>query len=165
MLRQAILYSEDLRKKYVEAMCDDYFKFYSGCSYRSFDIEILKDDWNVIQRVSVNSEGKIIGFMSAEINRDSKNIDRFGIMNFTKNPNAVFAKDLIKFLRELKHSYNANKFEFAAYVGSEAEKMYTKFISKYGGNVIGRKRRSQKLADGEYYDTTIFEIMREDMNF
>jgi hypothetical protein len=89
----------------------------------------------------------------------------FGIMNFTKHPSGVFANDLLKFMRELKENYNANKFEFLAYVGSEAEKMYKKFIARYGGNIVGIKKRSQKLADGKYYDSTIFEIMREDMKF
>lgn len=165
MLKQAILYSEGLKKKYMEAMCDDYFKFYSGCSYRSFDIEVLKDDWNTIQRVSVDTSGNVIGYMSVEINRDSRNVTGFGIMNFTKHPSVVFANDLLKFMRELKENYNANKFEFWAYVGSEAEKMYKKFISRYGGNIVGINTRSQKLSDGKYYDSTIFEIMREDMKF
>jgi hypothetical protein len=165
VLKQAILYGNELKQKYVEAMCDDYFKFYNGCSYRNFNLDISNNDWNSIQRVSVDSNGDVIGFMSADINRDSRNIDCFGIMNFTKQPNIIFAKDLLKFMRELRDDYNANKFEFVAYVGSDAEKMYRKFISKYGGRIIGVKRRSQKLSDGKYYDSTLFEIMREEMIF
>lgn len=165
MLKQAILYENEIKKKYVEAMCDDYFKFYNGCSYRNFGIEIDSNDWNTLQRVSVNSNGEVIGYICAEINRDSRNITGFGIMNFTKKPSIVFAKDLLQFLREIRDDYNANRFEFLAYVGSKADIMYKAFILKYGGRIVGTKKRSQKLSDGKYYDSTIFEILREDMKF
>jgi hypothetical protein len=165
MLKQAILFQEKLKEKYIQAMCDDYFKFFTGNSYYEFEFEISKNDWSNIERVSVNSNGEIIGYFYVGINRDTRNITSFGIMNFTKKPNMIFAKDLIKFLRELRDSYNANKFEFLAYVGSPAEKFYREFIAKYGGNVVGIKRKTNKLTDGQYYDATMFEIMREDMKF
>lgn len=165
MLKQAILYRDTVKQRYIEAMCDEYFKFYHGNSYTNFDFELASNDWNTIEMVSVNSKNEVIGFMSAEINRDTKNITGFGVMNFTKNPNIIFAKDMLKFMKMLKYNYNANKFEFCAYTGSPAEGFYKRFIEKHGGNVIGIKRRSQVLSDGHYYDSTLFEILREDMRF
>ena len=165
MLKQAILYEEQLKRKYMEAMCDDYFKFFTGCSYHSFTIDIVKSDWSEIQRVSVNRDGLVIGFITCQIERDSNNASRFGIMNFTKKSNIIFANDVLEFLRELKDGYNINRMEFMAYIGSEAEKMYTEFIKKHGGSVVGVEKRVAKLPDGKYYDCKIFEILREDMKF
>lgn len=165
MLKQAILYKDELQRKYAEAICDDHFKFYTGESYRHFKLEIDDNDWNSLQFVSVDSNNKIIGMLGAGFNRDSRNFQGFGIMNFTKKPNVTFAKDVIQFLKNIKNVHNANRIEFMAYVGSDAEAMYQKFIMKHGGRVVGTKRRCQKLIDGKYYDSTLFEILKEDMNF
>ena len=40
-----------------------------------------------------------------------------------------------------------------------------KFIKKHGGRIVGTYKNSTKLIDGKYYDSVMFEIMREDMNF
>ncbi|MCK9327619.1 MAG: hypothetical protein M0P69_19145 [Bacteroidales bacterium] len=165
MLVPAILHEEQLKKNYAKAICDDHYKFYMATSYRNFTPDVKNSDWNTIQRVSIDKDGNVIGFMSAEINRDSKVIDRFGLLNFTKAINLIFAQDLIKFIRELRDRYDASKFEFMAFVGGEAEQMYRKFIGKHGGNIVGTMKRTSKLIDGKYYDATMFEIMREDMNF
>lgn len=165
MLVPAILHEEQLKKNYVKAMCDDHYKFYMSTSYRSFTPNVQNNDWSTIQRVSIDKNGNVIGYMSAEIDRDSKVVNRFGLLNFTKQINVIFAQDLIKFIRELRDRYDASKFEFMAFVGGEAEQMYRKFISKHGGNIVGTLKKTSKLIDGKYYDATMFEIMREDMNF
>lgn len=165
LIKPAILFQKELEESYAKAICDPFFKFYNGASYRDFTIRIAKDDWNTIQRVSVDSSNNIIGLMIAEFDRDSRIVRNIGIMNFTKQPNAIFSKDLLDFMRELRDEYQANKFEFIGYVESPSEKMYRKFISKYGGRVVGVSRRTQKLIDGMYYNATYFEIMREEMNF
>lgn len=165
MLAQAILYEDQLKRNYIEAACDDYFKFYTGTSYRNFDIRIQQNDWNRIQRVSIDKSGNVIGYMCASFDRESKVINNIGLINFTKQVNVTFAADVIKFLRELRDDYAASKFEFVAFVGGPAEKMYKRFIAKHGGRVVGTLRRTQKLTDGKYYDSTLFEIMREEMNF
>lgn len=165
MLKKAILYEDQLKKKYMEAACDDYFKFYFSTSYRNFKLNICDDDWWTIQAVSIDKNNNVIGFMTADASQDSRVVKCLGIMNFTKSPNLVFAKDLLMFLRDLRDRYGAIKFEFSAFVGSDAEKMYQKFIEKHGGRVVGTFKNSSRLADGEYYDSRVFEIMRDEMNF
>lgn len=165
MLKQAILYEEQFKKEYLKAMCDDHFKFYNSCSNRNFTFSLADNDYWTIQRVSVDKNNNVIGFMSVDINRDSRVINHFGIMNFTKNINMIFAKDILKFLRELRDVYQASKFEFVAFVGGKPEAMYKRFIAKHGGRVVGTLTNTTKLLDGKYYDSTLFEIMREDMKF
>ena len=165
MLKQAILYEEQLKRKYIEASCDDYFKFYFSSSCREFSLKIHDNDYWTIQMVSVDKNDNIIGFISVDMNNDSKVAKYFGIINFTKKPNIIFAMDVIRFLRDLRDRHNASKFEFTAFVDGSAERMYQKFIKNHGGRVVGTYKNSTKLIDGKYYDSRMFEIMREDMNF
>ena len=164
MLKQAILYEEQLKRKYIEAVCDDYFKYYFD-SCREFSLKIYDSDYWTIQMVSIDKNNNIIGFISVNMNYNSRVANRFGIMNFTKTPNITFAIDVIKFLRDLRDKYDVSKFEFMAFVGAPAEMMYQKFIKRHGGRVVGTYKNSTKLVDGKYYDSRMFEIMREDMNF
>jgi hypothetical protein len=165
LLAPATLHEDQLTRQYKEAVCDDHFKFYMGTSYRNYNLEIQRNDWNVIQRVSIDKGGKLIGFMSASIDRESRVVGSFGILNFTKKTNIIWSMDIVKFIRELRDQYDASKFEFVGFVGSDAERMYRRFIEKHGGNIAGTLRRTALLIDGNYYDSTLFEIMREDMNF
>lgn len=165
MLKQATLYKEELTKKYIEAMCDDHFKFYNSSSNRNFTFSVVDNDYWAIQKVSVDKDDNVIGFMACDISRDNGVMRHFGLMNFTKMPNIIFAKDVMQFLRELRDIYNASKFEFIAYVGGHPEQMYRKFINKHGGRIVGTLTDTQILTDGKIYSSTLFEIMREDMNF
>jgi len=165
MLKQAILYEEKLKRKYLEAICDDHFKFYISNSFRTFTFQLANDDCWKIQMVSVDTGNNLIGYMAADIDRDSRVISCFGIMNFTKKINITFSKDLMNFIRNLRDTYNASKFEFCAFTGGEPELMYRRFINKYGGRIVGIYTNSNKLLDGKLYNTTLFEIMRKDMKF
>ena len=40
--------------------------------------------------------------------------------------------------------------------------MYDKFISKYGGRIVGIKQKDTMLFDGKLYDTKMYEIFTED---
>lgn len=165
MLTRAILYEEQLKKKYIEATSDDYFKFYFSSAHRSFNLDVCNNDYWTIQMVSVDKNNNIIGFMSVSIDDDSKVVNNFGLINFTKKPNIIFSSDVMKFLRMLRDNYNASKFEFNAFVGGEGDKIYRKFIEKHGGRIVGIYKNATKLIDGKYYDSIMFEIMREDMKF
>ena len=87
------------------------------------------------------------------------------MINFTKEINITFSKDVLKFIRNLRDVHKATKFEFTGFVGGEPKLMYRKFIARYGGRIAGTLTNNTKLVDGNYYDSTIFEIMREDMKF
>ena len=47
-------------------------------------------------------------------------------------------------------------------MGNPIEKMYDKYINKYGGRIIGINKQSTKLQDENYYDVKYYEIFRED---
>lgn len=165
MLKHAIQYKDELSKLYLNAICDDYFKWYAGSDYHDYELCIESNDFNIVQRVSVDKNDNIIGFMSCCVNRVSGRAYNFGILNFTKQLSTTFSKDVLCFIKDLKTNLNITKMEFLAYKGSPAELVYNKFISKHGGRIVGVKRATSKLSDGKYYDGVIYEIMREDMKF
>ena len=99
MLKQAVLYKEELEKKYIASICDDHFKFYNSNSNRQFTFSIVDNDYWSIQRVSVDKDDNVIGYMCCDIARDNRVMRHFGIMNFTKKPNITFARDTLTFIR------------------------------------------------------------------
>lgn len=165
MLKPAYLYSDQLQRKYAETIDDNYYNFYFTGMWRNYKLKVYDDDCWIIQRVSVNSKGDVIGYMSASFDRESRVASSFAIMNFTKHINAVFAKDLLSYIRYLRDVQKASKFEFCAFVGGNPDRMYKQFIKKHGGRIIGVSQDATVLRDGLLHDMTLFEIMRLDMNF
>ena len=58
--------------------------------------------------------------------------------------------------------FNFRKKSFFVIVGNPIEKTYDKFVSRYGGRIIGVKKQHVKLTDGKYYDKKMYEIFRDD---
>lgn len=165
MLKYAIIFKEELEKLWIKVSCDNYYKFFMGSSHRDFTFKLADTDYWQIQRVSVDRYDNLLGYIEVSISRNTGVINGFGVMNFTKKPNIALSKDLLNFLRELRDVYGASKFEFSAYEGGPPAEMYKKFIKKHGGRIVGTYTASTKLMDGKMYDSTMFEIMRKDMNF
>ena len=61
-----------------------------------------------------------------------------------------------------KEKYNFRKLNFYVIAGNPAEKAYDKMIKRYGGRVVGYRRKNTRLFDGKYYDEKLYEVMRED---
>ena len=165
MLKHAFLYKEQLQQKYAKAMTDEHFKYYIADSYVNYTLDIKEDDWDNIQRVSVDKNNDVIGYMSCYIERHTNICRNFGILNFTKKQSITFSKDVFEYLKHLKYNCGATKFEFLAIEGSPSEKIYNKFIKKHGGRVIGIQYDTIKLTDGKMYNAVLYEIMRDYMKF
>ena len=98
MLVQAILHEEELTRKHLEAICDDYFMFYNSDSHKSFEFSLEDNDFWEIQMVSLDINGDVIGYITVDLNRDSKVASSFSMINFTKKINIIFSRDVFKFL-------------------------------------------------------------------
>ena len=160
MLEPAILYKDRLKEKFAKEITKPKNKYANFGDYYSYELEIDTNEWDRLQRVSVNSKGDIVGYLKAEIDRNSLNISGMHIINFDQK-NIIFSKDLKRFF-DLIFERGINKINFGVIVGNPAEKMYDKFISKYNGRIVGIKTKEIKLIDGELYDLKLYEIMRED---
>lgn len=164
MLKLAYFYKQQLQEEYQKIIFDEKYKFYFCQSYWDYEFHTSTGDsnWYGIEYVSVNKDGDIIGYLGADINRDSNKVNCLKIINFKNKGNITFSKDLYNFLMELFTKYKVRKIEFSVVVGNPIEKMYDKYVQKYGGHIAGQYTKYIKLIDGEYYDYKMYEIFRED---
>lgn len=156
MLKAAQLYSEQLKIKFLEIAYDKKYMFYnSGWSeeYKPSD-----DNWGQHEFVSLVGN-EVIGYIKYDINQRSNNITNMRIINFSDNKIA-FSKDVLKVIKDIFFKYKYNKINFGVFIGNPAEKIYNKFIKKYGGKVIGTYKEETKLLDGNFYDLKVYEVFK-----
>ena len=65
-------------------------------------------------------------------------------------------------LIDIFEKYNFRKLSFYVVVGNPIEKSYDKMCERYGGRIVGVKRKNTRLIDGKYYDEKLYEILKED---
>ena len=163
MLDLAIKYEDELKKEMVGIMFVEKYKFENVASY--YNQTIIRKDlvgWDEIQMVSVNKEGRVIGYFSVVLCRDTFNLSNLHIINFTDDK-VLFAKDLKNFLMKLIERGAIRKLNFTVVIGNPIEESYDKMIEKYGGRIIGIRREDVKLFDGKLYDTKSYEIFMENI--
>ena len=162
MLKLAYAYKDKLNEVYQKIIFNKKYKYYNYGVYWNYNITVEDNSWGKIQMVSMDSKDNILGYFIANIDRNSNKVDSLGVMNFEEKDNIVFSKDLYKFIIKVFVKFNIRKIEFCVVIGNPIQKMYDKYINKYGGRVIGIKKKAVKLDDGNYYDEKHYEIFRED---
>ena len=73
-----------------------------------------------------------------------------------------FKKSALDLKGYLFEKFNFYKIEFGVVVGNPIEKMYDKYIQKYGGQIVGIFKSTTKLQDGEFADMKYYEIFRDE---
>lgn len=161
MLDVAIRYQEQLTDKFRSVWLKEKYKYWAGSTYFD-DWEPIKNTWVDHQFVSIRN-GEIIGYIGYSINRaDGDVAHELNIVNFEEKPSITFSLDLGQALTDIFEKYNLRKLNFYVIVGNPAEKAYDKMIERYGGRVVGYRRKNKRLFDGKYYDDKLYEVMRED---
>jgi RimJ/RimL family protein N-acetyltransferase len=161
MLKLAKLYEKEIQTLFIKIAFDEKFKFYNATNYYTYGTELAQDSWSQLEFVSVDKDDNVIGFLRAKIDRCNDMISSLGVINFY-DLNYTFSKDFHQFLTELFTKHNFRKVEFSVVIGNPAEKMYDKYITKYGGRVVGTFKEETKLYDGKYYDHKVYEIFKCD---
>jgi len=161
ILKLAYSYKDKLQQQFQNIIFQEKYKFYNYDNYWYYNVKLSEDSWNDIELVSINNQDNVIGFFRAGISRTSDKVSSLTIINFY-DKNIVFSRDLYQFLKDLFEKYNFRKIEFNVAMGNPIEKMYDKYINKYGGKIVGINKQSTKLQDGNYYDVKYYEIFRED---
>jgi hypothetical protein len=158
MLDIAMKYTDKLKIKFADTIFDDKYNYYYNTSYRN-EYKPETSTWDKHEFVSINNDD-IIGYMAYSINRDTNAVVSLNIINFTK-PNMIFSKDLKKFLTDIFEKFNFRKLTFGVTIGNPIEASYDKLIKKYGGRIVGVYEKEDKLIDGTYTDSKMYEIFRE----
>jgi len=163
MLKIAHTYKDKLQIAYNKIILTDKYKYFNFTNYWDYAIKLSENSWNEIEAVSVDRDDNVIGFFRAGISRESDKVSSLGIINFY-DKNVTFSRDLYVFLTDLFNKFNFRKIEFTVVIGNPAEVMYDRIMDKYGGNIVGIKKKSTKLVDGLYYDVKMYEIFKDDFD-
>ncbi len=123
------------------------------------DVE-RKDIWNYIERLSIDNDGKILGYFQANIRRPENYVENILILNFGKT-NYTFAKDFQKFWTSFFEVHGLRKIRFYVVVGNPAEKQYDKLVRIYDGRIIGTFKDEILYNDRTYKDMKIYELYKE----
>lgn len=159
MLARASQYKESLKSIVMKSIDDPYYD-YLWSNYTDFDMDVKDSNYYKQQWVSLENGCYVVGYLEAEIDRACNCVSSIVIANFCKNKNTTFALDLKEFFLRLFFRYNYHKVNFSVVVGSRNEKIYDKFISRYGGRIVGIFRNHKVLQDGSIRDMKYYEITK-----
>jgi len=161
MLELAFLNKEALSKQFIKIHSDIRYMYYFTSTFLEYEVEIDSSSWSKIQQVSKNKDGEIIGYFSVNINRESNNVSNVRMINFQDKPSITFSKDMHTFLSSLFDIFSFNKINWCVTIGNPAENMYDKIVKNYNGRIVGVYEKEFKFINGKYYDTKVYEILKE----
>ena len=161
MLARAYLYKEALNSLLLKASDDPYYDYLFG-TYAEFNKTIDDNDYYKHQWVNLDTNYNIVGFMEAEIDRPCHYISSLTMINFKKEWNSTFYLDLKELFLRFFLRYNYEKICFKVIIGNRNEKIYDKFISRYGGRIVGTFYRHNALRDGSIKDVKYYELQKEE---
>jgi len=159
MLKYAIQYKDQLAEKFIEFITSEKSYWWNVGNFIEFENILCENTWDKLQMISVSND-EVVGYIECGLDRCSNNAYHFSMINFTGKINPVFSKDMISFINKVLIELNFRKIRFSVVVGNPAEKIYDKFISRYGGRVVGFFKEDAILIDGVSHDVKHYEIMR-----
>ena len=159
MLENGKLYEKKIGiELLIRSFDPNYQWYYSGIGLNEFSIPIEATSRHF---ASTTANGKLIGYISYQIDQSTYAACNFGIISFDMG-NPEFIKDVRKVVRAIFERHGMNKLEFFAYADSPHLRGYRKLIKRFGGHEVGTLHDTTRLSDGKLHDTVIFEIMAED---
>jgi hypothetical protein len=161
VLKLAFPYQKELNNAWQTAVFSEKYKFYNFTNYWDYEIKLDANSWNVIQMVSVDTKGSVLGYFSASCDRSANKVSSAAAMNFGE-PNFIFSRDFYIFLASLFEKYGFHKIEWCVVIGNPAERIYDRLIDKYGGHVVGVQHESTRLSDGVLCDVKEYELFKRD---
>ena len=186
MLKPAYLSTtkDEINKLAMEGSYE-YLNFANYSYYNTVD-ELYKDEWNAIQKVSVDENGNILGYFSASVNQAQKKITGTLFVKFKYKYNTyalanidseseedvsklmvletdkllnISREDFYQFIDELMCHPIYNRVEFRAIADNPANRTYEKFMKEYGGTRF-LFEDSLILRDGKYHDVNTYWFNR-----
>lgn len=160
LLDNAIKYTEELKSKFIDTWYDEKYKYYHMGGWHREYIPV-EDDWEGMRFVSLDKDNNVLGYIMYSLDRNISSAYDFGAINFSDDK-LIFGMDLGKVIDNIFCKFNMQRMEFNVVCGNPIEKSYDKMVEKYGGRIVGTRKRAVKLLDNHIYDVKIYEILRED---
>lgn len=155
MLKNSLLFKEELSKKYQEIMYDMDYQYYMGNSGRNYWFP--EDTYENHSFVSINDKGEVIGAISYRLDRAARRAYNFGAISFDRG-NLTFTKDLLKAIEDIFFRYGMSSLDFMAFTDNPITPTYTKLVEKYGGRIVGVYYNNIMLQDGKLHNTILYEM-------
>ena len=160
MLDNARKYTEQLKQKFIDTWYDEKYKYYHmGGWHREYTPS--EDDWERMCFVSLDKDGNVLGCIMYSLDRNVSSAYDFGAINFSDNK-LTFGMDLRQVIDDIFCKFNMQRMEWNVVCGNPIEKSYDRMVAKFGGRIVGTRKRIAKLLDNQIYDDKIYEILRED---
>lgn len=163
MLKPAIEYKDELRKKRIDNWHKKKYKYvsYGPSSFLAVvsGSDITENTWNRHQFASIHNN-EVIGYISYKISQQDHRVYGLEVINFTDDV-MPFSLDLKRIFKNIFELYKFNKISFAVIIGNPIEKTYDRIVSKYNGRIVGTRLKHIKLSDKQYYDVKEYEVFRE----
>lgn len=160
MIKTAQLYEDELKRKFLETWYDDRYKYYtmdSGYYQTSLSDNTKKHH----SFVSLDKDGRIIGYIGYEVNWEIKSALQLNIISFDFG-NMMFISDVRKMIDNIFNKYNLNRLHFFCIYDNPALESYRTFIKKHGGKECGYERECCMTPDGVIRDIVYFEILKKE---
>lgn len=109
------------------------------------------------QYAIVDSNNKLIGYVSYCIDWYSLNASKFGLMSFDKG-NQLVGRELFNIMNDIINNMKIRRIEWNMVSGNPVERSYNRFCGKYNGRKIILKD-ALKDRKGKYHDINIYEII------
>lgn len=156
MLRPALLYKEEILRKFTELMYTEDYYFYSGydCGSELPNLEPKEDTYSYCM---VDNKNNVIGYLSYKYSVYTDTVYDFGLMSFDKG-NVIVVADVLKKLEELINI--RHKVEWRVLDDNPVKRHYDKFCKKHGG-FISHLHDTTKDLKGNYTDSYIYEIINK----
>lgn len=156
MLVPAILYKEQIKTEFQKRFYTMDMLYETGCNSQWCPDISDEPEEGVFEYAIINGRGKLIGYLSYQVDYYSSNAYNFGLMSFDRG-NPIIGKDLFEKMEELVSTMH--RVEWRMIGGNPVERHYDRFCAKYGGAKY-ILHDSVRDKNGKYHDNVVYEIIR-----
>lgn len=160
MLEPAILYKDELEKKFAKEMYTERYYYYVGYphEFELPDIRVKEYyyQWAIVEPFD-NFDNRVIGYLAYHVDPSTDNVDRFGLYSFSEGDQTVI-RDTYDKLEELVRDHH--RVEWRVIDGNHAKRGYDAFCKKHNGNIVCLHDVTKDLK-GNYRNEYIYEIVKE----
>lgn len=158
MLKPAIIYKDEIERKFNEQLYTQDFFYYTGYDGSTYIPEIKREDF-LFQYAIIDSSKpdgqQLIGYFSYSLNTLSDTINHFGLYSFDRG-NITIGRDILRKMKELVKAHH--RIEWRMIDGNPVKRHYDKFCKRYGGNIVKLHGVTRNPLGG-YSDEYIYEIV------
>ena len=152
MLKPAIMYKEELNKKFAEVLYDERYFYYTGYAHANTLPEIK--DVEERYQYAIVKDNEVIGFFAYWIFAGTDTVDRFGLFSFKSDP--IIGIDVMRKMEELIK--NHRRIEWRKIGGNKVERHYDRIVKRHNGNKVVLHDVCLDN-EGNYRDEMIYEIV------